>query len=280
MLMTFVDVDGVSTRCIVAGEPDAPPIMLIHGLSLTADIWSRHVDHLARSFRVVAPDMLGHGFTRPRGDSRADIPGKLAHLIRLADVMGMERFAISGSSYGGLIGANLFLAHPDRITRLIINGSGSCFNTEAQLAEFLARIYDNYKPTLTRSTPQMWRDRLANTVFELATVPPELPVLLSLCYAQPWMKLSWEETIETMRDAAAFRPYRILERLEAISAKTLVLWGRNDKGGIYENAVAAVARMPRARLVAFDQCGHLPMLEQPERYNRAVDDFLCERVDG
>jgi pimeloyl-ACP methyl ester carboxylesterase len=55
---------------------------------------------------------------------------------------------------------------------------------------------------------------------------------------------------------------------------TLVVWGRNDKGGIYESAVAAVARMPRADLVAFDNCGHLPMLEHADRYNSLVRDFL------
>jgi len=274
MLMTFVDVDGVSTRCLVAGGEDAPPVLLIHGLSLTADIWSRHIDHLAKRFRVVAPDMLGHGFTRPADGARVDIPGKLAHLLRLADVFGLKRFAVSGSSYGGLIGANLYLGHPERVTKLVINGSGSCFNSEAQLADFLGRIYANYKPTLTRSTPQMWRERLANTVLDLASVPPELPTLLSLCYAQPWAEGCWQQTIETMRDTAAFRPYRILERLEAITAETLVVWGRDDKGGVYESAVAAVARMPKARLVAFDKCGHLPMMEQPEAYNRAIDDFL------
>jgi len=278
--MKFIDVDGVSTRCLVAGQPDAPSIMLIHGLSLTADIWSRHIDHLARNFRVIAPDMLGHGFTRPRDGERTTIPSKLAHLIRLADIMGMDRFVVSGSSYGGLIGANLFLAHPDRINKLVINGSGSCFNTEAQLAEFLTRIHKSYKPTLTRSTPQMWRDRLTNSVFELASIPPELPMLLSLCYAQPWVERCWDETIETMRDAAAFRPYRILERLETVSAKTFVVWGRNDKGGNYESAVAAVARMPHAHLIALDRCGHLPMLEQTEIYNRVIDDFLCDRMDA
>jgi pimeloyl-ACP methyl ester carboxylesterase len=276
MLMSFVDVGGVSTRCLMAGAADAPPVLLIHGLSLTADIWTRHIDDLARHFRVIAPDMLGHGFTRPADDSRVDIPGKLAHLVRLADTLGLGRFAVSGSSYGGLIAANLFLAHPDRITKLVINGSGSCFNTEAQLADFLGRIYQNYKPTLARSTPQMWRERLGNTVLDLATVPAELPTLLSLCYAQPWAERCWEQTIATMRDAAAFRPYRILERLEDIATETLVVWGRDDKGGIYESAVAAVARMPRARLVAFDRCGHLPMLEQPESYNRAIHDFLRE----
>jgi 2-hydroxymuconate-semialdehyde hydrolase len=272
--MTFIDVDGVWTRCIVAGDPAAPPVMLIHGLSLTADIWTRHIDHLARNFRVVAPDMLGHGFTRPSEAAQIDIPSKLSHLTRLADVLGFERFSVSGSSYGGLIGANLFLAQPERIDKLIINGSGSCFNTETQLAAFLTRIYDSYKPTLVRSTPEMWRDRLSGTVLDLASLPPELPTLLSLCYAQPWAERCWEQTIATMRDLTAFRPYRILERLQSISAETLVVWGRDDKGGIYESAVAAVARMPRARLVAFERCGHLPMLEQPESYNRVVDDFL------
>lgn len=275
--MTFIDVDGISTRCIVAGDPTAPPVLLIHGLSLTADIWMRHIDDLAVDFYVVAPDMLGHGFTRPPERAQIDIPSKLTHLIRLADVLGFDRFDVSGSSFGGLMGANLYLANPGRISRLIINGSGSCFNTPAQLADFLTRIYETYKPMLTRSSPDIWRSRLAGTVFDASILPPELPMLLSLCYAQPWAERCWEQTIDTMRDPVAFGPHRILERLEAIAAETLVVWGRDDKGGVYESAVSAVARMPRARLVAFDDCGHLPMLEQSKRYNRAVRDFLCGR---
>jgi 2-hydroxy-6-oxonona-2,4-dienedioate hydrolase len=274
MQMTFIDVDGVSTRCLVAGDPAAPPVLLIHGLSLTADIWTRHIDDLARHFHVVAPDMLGHGFTRPRDGTQIDIPGKLAHLMRLADRLGFDRFDVSGSSYGGLIAANLLLTNPDRIGKLIINGSGSCFNTEAQLAVFLTRIYENYKPTLTRSSPEMWRERLKGTVFDAAVIPEYLPTVLSLCYAQPWAEGCWEQTISTMQDSAAFRAYRILERLESISAETLVVWGRDDKGGIYESAVAAVARMPRAKLIAFDKCGHLPMLEQSKAYNETVSHFL------
>src|SRR5690349_10266102 len=101
--MRFVDVDGVQTRCLVAGDDAAPPILLIHGLSLTADIWSRHIEALGGRFRVVAPDMLGHGFTRPVEGAVIDIPAKLRHLLRLTEVLGFRRFAVSGSSYGGLI---------------------------------------------------------------------------------------------------------------------------------------------------------------------------------
>jgi len=83
-----------------------------------------------------------------------------------------------------------------------------------------------------------------------------------------------DETVSTMRDPARFRPFRILDRLESLDVPTLVVWGRDDKGGIYESAQAAVARMPRAELVAFERCGHLPMLEQPEKYNALLRRFL------
>jgi pimeloyl-ACP methyl ester carboxylesterase len=281
MLNRFIEVDGTLTRCLVAGSEDAPPLLLIHGLTLTSDIWLGNIDALGQDFRVVAIDMLGHGFTRPASiDQVVDIPAKLDHLLRLVDLLGFGQFAISGSSYGALIAANLFLRVPDRVTKLILNGSGSCFSTEAQLAAFLVKTYESYKPTLVRSTPEMWRDRLANTVLDLASVRPELLALLPLCYAQPWIEQCWEQTIGTMRDAAAFRPYRVLERIESISAETLIVWGREDRGAPYESATKAVMRMPQARIVAFERCGHLPMLEHPQRYNELVREFLLERPSG
>lgn len=274
MLDRFVDVSGAPTRYLVAGDEHAPAVLLVHGLTLTADIWRHNIDALGRDFRVIAVDMLGHGFTRPIAGQRADIPGKVDHLLRVADSLGLHRFAVSGSSYGALIAANLYLSAPERVSRLVLNGSGSCFSSEADLAGFLARTYANYKPTLTLSSPEMWRERLCGTVFDPASIPPELPVLLSLCYAQPWIAACWEETITTMRDSAAFRPYRILERLESINIETLVVWGRDDRGASYDSAATAIKRMPRAQLVAFERCGHLPMLEHPEAYNRLVHDFL------
>lgn len=275
MLTKFFDVDGVSTRCLSAGEPGAPPLLLIHGVTLTADIWLRNIDELGQDFHVIAPDMLGHGFTKPRDNAeQITVPDKVRHLQRLADSLGFDRFAISGSSYGALMGANLYLADKKRVSKLVINGSGSAFNTEAQLADFVGRVYRTYKPTLTSSSPEMWRERLKTTVHDPATIPPELLAVLPLCYAQPWAEACWENTIDTMQKADVFRPYRILDRLAEFDIDTLVVWGREDRGGIYESAIAAVKSMPNAKLVAFDGCGHLPMLESPALYNRMVRAFL------
>ena len=273
MFTRFVDVKGAATRCLLAGDQSAPPLLLIHGLSLTSEIWIRNLDELGKDFRVIAVDMLGHGFSKPRDGKPVGITSKLEHLEACLDALGIERLHLSGSSYGALIAANLYLRGRKKVERLIINGSGSAFNTEEQLTAFMNRIYAGYRPTLGESSPEMWRERLKGTVLDVASIPCELLAVLPLCYAQPWTVPCWDETVEAIRSPAKFRPFRILDRLEKLDVPTLVVWGRDDKGGIYESAVSAVARMPKARLVAFERCGHLPMLEHPEKYNKVVREF-------
>ncbi len=98
----------------------------------------------------------------------------------------------------------------------------------------MAKLYDLYAPTLTQSTPQMWHDRIGNNFFDKSKVPVELLPIAALCYAQPWAASRWSETMATMGSAERFRPFRILERLEQITVPTLVVWGRDDKGGSLE----------------------------------------------
>lgn len=274
MRMQTIDVAATPTRCIIAGEPGKPAVFLLHGLALTGDVWMHNIDALARTHRVIAPDMLGHGFTKPPSDAPVDIPAKVQHLGALADTLGIDRLSLCGSSYGALIASLFFFENKQRVEKLVINGSGSCFNTEEQLVSQVAKLHALYEPTLTQSTPEMWRDRIGNNFFDKSKVPPELLPIAALCYAQPWAAPRWAETMAIMGDAGRFRPFRILERLEQLTPPTLVVWGRDDKGGSLESATAAVKRMPNARLVTFDACGHYPMIEHPAEYNKLVAKFL------
>jgi pimeloyl-ACP methyl ester carboxylesterase len=271
--MEFIDVDGVATRCITAGPEHGFPVVLLHGQSLTADIWARTADALGRHFRVVAPDMLGHGFTAPTGGP-PEVPAKLAHLRRLCDRLGFDQLAIGGSSYGALVATRFFLGNRDRVRKLVINGSGSCFNTDAQLAAQLTKMHALYKPRLDQPSPDNWRELLSHSFHDAGKILPELPHLLALCYAQPWARECWDVSIAEMRDPARFGRFRILHELEKITVDTLVVWGREDRGGVYASAVDAVARMPAAKLVTFEQCGHYAMIEHPQAYSGLVTDFL------
>jgi pimeloyl-ACP methyl ester carboxylesterase len=275
MLVKFIDVDGVKTRCLIGGREGAYPILCIHGMTFTADVWLRNVDDLGRDYHVVAPDMLGHGFTNPgRTITGSIIPQKVDHICRLADSLGLDRFCVSGSSYGALIGTLAYFKMPDRVDKLIINGSGTAFNTEQQLVQYVDKSFNAILPTLTRSSQDMWRQTLARGVFDPDSIPEELTYMLMTCYAQPWLAHAWEQSMRELMQIDAVRPHRILDRLEEIQVETMVVWGREDPGAVYQNAVDAVKRMPRATLVTIEKCGHMIMFERPDAYNTAVRNFL------
>jgi 2-hydroxy-6-oxonona-2,4-dienedioate hydrolase len=276
MHVRFVDVEGVPTRCFVGGRKGAYPILLIHGLTLNAEIWLRNIDSLAKDYYVVAPDMLGSGFSGPVGDHpRPMIGRKVEHLRKLADALGMKNFCACGSSYGGLVAALLYLGSPDRIDRLVINGSGSSFNTDAQLVSNLNKTLEQMGPEIAAGSLEFWQARARKGFHDPAKAPLEMALSLMTSYAQAWAVSAWEKSVSEMIDLEATRAYRILGRLEKLKVQTLVLWGKQDPGARYDQAVQAVSRMPNARLVAFDDCGHFPMLEHPEQFNRMIAGFVA-----
>ncbi|TAM97944.1 MAG: alpha/beta hydrolase [Rhizobiaceae bacterium] len=276
MKMEYVNVGGVQTRCIIAGEAGAPVLMMIHGLALTAEIWCRNIDALAADHRVIAPDLFGHGFTRPPEDSGVDFESKLGHLDALLDVLEVDKLSLCGSSYGALICCLLYLRNPARIDRLIINSSGSCFNTADQLHNQIIAMQSTFDPqSMQGSTRAEWRARAGKNFFDPTKLPEEILVAAQLCYAQDWPAVRLGETLDLMADREAVAPYRVLERLEEIRCPTLVLWGRDDHGGNLESAEKAVARIPDGHIEVFDACGHYPMIEHSERFGTLVRDFLA-----
>ncbi|MBP5858384.1 alpha/beta hydrolase [Marivibrio halodurans] len=275
--MHFVDVAGTPTRCIIAGDEAAPTILFIHGLALTAEVWLRNIDALARTHRVIAPDMLGHGFTKPADDATVDVPAKIRHLRKLVDTLGIDRLSLCGSSYGALMASLFFLDNKDRVEKLVINGSGSCFNTEAQLQAQVTKLRDVFGPEkMASSSIEEWHQRIGNNFHDTDKVPRELLHIAQLCYAYPWAARRLSETMAVMQEPERFRPFRILERLEELTCPTLVVWGRDDRGGSLESAQEAIKRLPNGDLTVFDACGHYPMIEHPKRYNETVGAFLAK----
>lgn len=104
----------------VSGPPDAPVVLLLHGLGANADLnWHGAFDALGRHFRVIAPDHRGHG----RG-IRSHAPFTLEDcaddVVALADHLGIERFTLAGYSMGGPIAQLAWRRHPDRVQGLVL----------------------------------------------------------------------------------------------------------------------------------------------------------------
>ena len=269
----FVDAGGINTRILHAGEGD--PLILLHGVGFSADIWLRNIDALAVDRQVIALDLPNHGFT-----DLVPYQGKLPqvlfaeHVLAVADALGLQRFSIAGSSLGAHVAALVYFNAPTRVDRLVIIGSGSALSSEAELLESLPRTFANGIKAIADPTWESCRTRIGNICFDPATVPDEVILSQLTSYARPGMAEAYKATLEGMMDIELLRPHRILDRLEEIVVPTQLLWGRQDSRSRLENAQAAAPRIRDCELVVLEECGHLPYAEHPEQFNRLVGDFL------
>lgn len=273
MRVKIEEVAGIRTRYYYEGT--GVPLLLLHGGGVSSDAWVRNIDSLARSFRVIAPDLLGHGFTGT-GQYSAGPPHPhiVEHLAALADHLGLEQFYVAGSSFGALIASLLYFRLPQRVRKLVVVSSGSFANSDEELAVAIAGAYENSRLAVIDPSAEDCRQRLANIFYSRESIPEELITMQLTIAALPGIVEAFEARMKGMMDIAACRPYRILDRLEQFALPTLLVWGAEDRRGILSRAQEAAARMPDASLVAFARCKHHPHIEHPQLFNELARAFL------
>lgn len=273
MRVRIEEVGGVPTRYYHEGS--GPPLLLLHGVGVTADTWLRNIDPLARDFTVYAPDLLDNGHTgRGNYTGGPPQPHMIEHLAAFADHLGLDEFAVCGSSFGGLLAALLHLRMPERVTRLILLSSGTLFNSEEELARTLTESYANGMSAIADPSWESCRQRMERIVYDPATVPPEMIFAQLTLYAMPGQREAYERRMKGLMDIEACRPFRVADRLEEIAAPVLMIWGRDDPRAVMARAEDAAARIPDADLVVFERCKHHPHVEQAERFIELARRFL------
>ena len=118
-----VSVDGVDTRVIEAGDPQAPPLVCLHGTGGHAEAFVHNLAALARDHHVLAYDLPAHGWSSAP-DRSYEIDGYRRHLDAFLDAFALPAATLVGQSLGGWIAAAHAVARPDRVTRLVLVGAG------------------------------------------------------------------------------------------------------------------------------------------------------------
>ncbi len=273
MRVHFEDINGVMTRYLRGGH--GKPVLLLHGVGMTADSWCRTVGPLSRDFDVVAPDLLDNGFTGTGAYSGGPPHDAiLDHLEALVDRLALGPFAVIGSSFGATLAVLLHLRRPAQVMRLVITSSGSVFKKAEALAKMYEQSYANGSAALREPTLEVCRRRLGNIFHDPSKIPEELLLLQLTSYALPHALASYERRLRGMMDVEAMRRYEVGGRLRDVKVPMLAVWGMQDPRGEHAQAVEVFGAIPNARLVSFDDCGHLPHLECSERFNPLVRDFL------
>lgn len=271
----FYDVGGVRTRVLEAGS--GMPLIFLHGTGGHAEAYGRNIAAHARHFRVMAVDMVGHGYT-DAPDLDYQVPDYVGHLGALIDVIGAEKVALSGESLGAMVAAWYASTHPDRVEKLVLNTGMLISRTEQgkqQLRDGLQRS-QQAAGALTRDSV---RQRLAWLMADPeSSITDELVDIRFKIYAQPGrapiLKKIAGNIMGGLLDDAWSEQWSNPATLRGIQCPTLVVWSRHNPGLDVERAALAMREIPRAEMVVLEDCAHWPQWEQANAFNAAHLAFL------
>ncbi|MEU5403436.1 alpha/beta hydrolase [Streptomyces sp. NPDC005963] len=254
-----------------------PAVVLIHGIGDSSATWTEIIPGLARRYRVLAPDLLGHGASdKPRGDYS---PGAYANGLRdLLSALGIDRATLVGHSLGGAVAAQFAYQFPERTERLVLVGSGGIGRQVTPLLRAASLPGAGLLLAALQLPTVRWQ--LGLTVRVLRSVHSGLgldaPELLRAVDALP-DATSRSAFVRTLRAVVDWRGQigTLLDRSYLTQGMpTMLVWGGRDMVVPAVHAGLGHVAMPGSRLEIFPEAGHFPFRADPERFIAVVHDFI------
>jgi len=231
------------------------PLLLLHGLFGALSNFEDLIEHFRKNYTVIVPllpllelDLL-----------HTSVGGLEKFVFRFIEYRNYTNIHLLGNSLGGHVGLLHILKHPERIKSLILTGSSGLFengmgDTYPKRGD---KDYIRKKTELTFYDPAMATDELVNEVFEITNNRIKVIKIIALAKSAIRNNLG--------------------EELNEIKQPTCLIWGNNDSitppfvGKEFNRLI------PNSELHIIDKCGHAPMMEQPEEFNKVLDAFLAKQ---
>jgi len=250
----LVNVDGLRLSVLEAGTGD--PIVFVHGVVTTSNIFPKYVGAYAPEFRGIAVDLRGYGDSE-KPATGFTIERFARDLIGLADALEIEKAVWVGVSMGGMILQQLALDHPERVRALVLVST-----TDG------AMILDQDIPTIGHSRD--YREvskRMIVESFPAGTLPKTYQPLLERIP-------TWNGSV-IREGRTSMSQFHVHGRLSAIAVPTLIMVGAKDDVATPAIAMGIQGQIPGAQLVEFNT-GHFMMAEDPDRFRIVLGDFLAQ----
>jgi pimeloyl-ACP methyl ester carboxylesterase len=239
----YAPVNGIKMYFAIYGEGD--PILLIHGGLASSDYWAGEVAALSKAHTVIVADSRGHGrSTRTAAPMGYDLMA--SDYLALLDFLQIPKTAIVGWSDGGIIGLDIAMSHPERVSKLF-----------AQAANVTT---DGVKPDMAKAPAfAAFIKRSAREHRRLAPSPREIKAFLASIEKMWATQPNWTEA-----------------QLSQIRVPTAIALGDHDEAITREHTVYMTHVIPGAKLIVLNDVGHFALLQDPEGYTTAVLDFLAD----
>jgi pimeloyl-ACP methyl ester carboxylesterase len=264
------EANGIRTNYLEAGS-GTETVLLIHGSGpgvTSYANWRLVIPALAENFHVVAPDMVGFGYSDRPDDVEYGLQTWADQVVGLMDTLGIERAHLVGNSFGGAIALRVASQHPDRVGKLVLMGS---MGVPFPITEGLERVwgyeasFENMRSVLDvfAYSRELVNDELAKVRYE-GSIEPGFQEAFSSMFPAPRQR--WVEAMTTPDDEIRKLPHR-----------ALIVHGREDQVIPVQTSLRLMELLDNGDLAVFSHCGHWSMIERTADFNRLVRDFfLCD----
>lgn len=238
----YAPVNGIEMYYATYGAGD--PILLIHGGLGHADVWGNQVADFAKDHLVIVADSRGHG----RSTRNADPYGydlMASDYLALLDYLKIDKVALVGWSDGGIIGLDIAMKHPERLTKLF-----------AQAANVTV---DGVKPDVMEAPAfAAYVERSGADYQKMSKTPDQFDAFVAQISEMWATQPAWSDA-----------------DLGKITVPTAIVLGDHDEAIKRDHTEKMAAAIPGSRLIILKDASHFAMLQDPAGYNQAVRDFLA-----
>jgi 2-hydroxymuconate-semialdehyde hydrolase len=244
------------------------PVLLIHGSGPGVSAWANWrtvMPALSRQHRVIAPDIVGFGYTDRPGDFQFTRDSWTAHLVAFVDALDLPEVSIVGNSFGGALALWFASQYPDRVRRLVLMGSAG---VSFPITPALDAVW-GYQPSLERMAEVM-----KFFTFDRSRITDDLVRLRYEASIRPGIAESYSEMFPSPRQSAVEALALSDDRIRQISQETLVVHGRDDRVIPLQTSLRLNQLIDNSEMHVFGRCGHWVQIEAGERFAALVDGFL------
>jgi 2-hydroxymuconate-semialdehyde hydrolase len=262
-----IDAGGIQTNYHDQGA--GHPVLMIHGSGPGVTGWANwrlNMGFLAERARVLAPDMVGFGYTDVPPGTQYNLDTWVNHLVAFLDALGIEQTDLVGNSFGGALALAMAIRHPKRVRKLVLMGS---VGVSFPITPGLDAVW-GYTPSV-----QNMRGLLDVFAFDRKLVNDELAELRYRASIREGVQEAFSQMFspgprQRYIDALASPE----QDIRAVPHETLVIHGRDDKVIPVSNSITLSSLIPNAQLHVFPHCGHWTQIEWAQGFNNMVRDFL------
>ena len=260
--------NGIQTNYHEHGQGE--PVLLIHGSGPGVTGWANWrltIPALAENFRVIAPDIVGFGYTERPADVQYNMETWLNHILGFMDALGIEKTHVVGNSFGGGLALAMAIRAPQRVSRLVLMGSAGLPFT---ITEGLDRVW-GYTPSI-----ENMRGLLDLFAFDRSRVTDDLARMRFEASIRPGIQEAFAQMFPAPRQNGVNCLASDESAIKTLLHTTMIVHGREDKVIPLASSYDLFSMIQKAQIHVFGHCGHWTQIEHAARFNKLISDFFTE----